>query len=110
MGSQPSHPRRDGNQNSSLRSVVPSLHRATDWNRSARILGSIIVLDSHGFRTKASELQRLLQPIPHALSAGGTDSDHKSGIQRRGVETLRLADALPWVIPDANCRMSRNSP
>src|SRR5215469_14651030 len=74
------------------------------------MLGSVIVLDRHGFRTQASELQRLLQPIPHALRPGGSDSDQKSGIHTGGVETLSLAGPLSWVIPNADCRLSRNSP
>src|SRR6516225_9783845 len=74
------------------------------------MLGSVIVLDSHGFRAKASELQRLLQSIPHPLSAGGSDSDQSSEVQTGRVETLSLAVTLSWVIPDADCRMSTNSP
>jgi hypothetical protein len=35
------------------------------------MLGPVIALDSHGFRTEASEFQRLFQSIPYALSAGG---------------------------------------
>jgi hypothetical protein len=41
---------------------------------------------------EAFELQRLLQP-PHSLGACGTNSDQESEVHRRGVETLRLADA-----------------
>src|SRR5580765_8944895 len=90
--------------------MVASVHRALDRYNPTRVFRSVPVLDSHGFGTKASELQRLLQPIPHALRTGWTDSDQKSGIQTGGVETLSLADALSRVIPNANCRMSRNSP
>src|SRR5215468_9640509 len=71
------------------------------------MLGSVIVLDSHGSRTKASELQRLLQSIPYALSAGGSDSDQEPGVQTTGVETLSLAGTLSWVIPNADCRMKQ---
>src|SRR6476659_3624112 len=90
--------------------MVASVHRALDRYNPTRVFRSVPVLDSHGFGTKASELQRLLQPIPHSLRTGGADSDQKSGIQTGGVETLSLADALSRVIPNANCRMSRNSP
>ena len=42
MGSQPSNPRRHGNQNRSLRSVVPSLHRAIDWNHRREYLDRLL--------------------------------------------------------------------
>ena len=74
------------------------------------MLGSVIFLDSHRFRAKASELQRLLQSIPNALSTGGSDSDQQPGVQTSGVERLSMAGTLSWIIRNADGRMSRNSP
>src|SRR5690348_12382792 len=53
MGSQPSNPPGDGNQNSSLRSVVSSVRRTIDWDHSTRVFGSPTVLDSNGSGGKA---------------------------------------------------------
>jgi hypothetical protein len=70
MESEPKNSRRDGNQNRSLRWSHPFIELLIGTIRK-RVLESVVILDSHGFRAKASELQRLLQLIPFALSAGG---------------------------------------
>src|SRR5262249_17623346 len=91
-------------------SMVPSVHRAIDWNHSSRAFGSVIVLDRFGSGIKAIGFQRLLQRTSNSFSAEGTNADRDSGIQRRGVETLLLGETLSWAIPNAYRSISRNSP
>ena len=83
MASKPANSGRDGNQNSSLRSAVASVHRATDWDYPPGVPGSDAVLDGDGLGTEAIGLQRLLQQIPSSLYADGTNSGRDDEIQRR---------------------------
>ena len=46
----------------------------------------------------------------NARRPGGENAGRNAGIPRRGVEALRLADALSRPISDANCRLSMDSP
>src|SRR5215831_14518633 len=110
MEGQPSNPRRHGNQNGPGDSMGASVHRAIDWNDSARVFGPVIVLDRDGFRDEAVCVPGLLQQTSNSLSTEGTNTGRRSGIQERGVETLSLAKALSRSISDANCCMSTNSP
>src|SRR5262249_16027392 len=81
-----------------------------DWNHSSRVSGPFIVLNGDRPGIEITKVQRLLQRTPNALGIGGTNTDRESWIQRRAIGKLSLANTLPRFIPDANCRMSTNSP
>ena len=110
VGGKPSSSGRYGNQDGSIHSLVPSVHRATDRNNPQRMFGPVVVLDGNGFRDETDRFQRLLQRVPLSCGAEGRNADRDSGIERRRAETLSLAETLPRLIPNTNCCMRTNSP
>src|SRR5262249_41390454 len=55
-------------------------------------------------------VQDLLQPTSHAWRLEWHNADRNNRIQRFGSQILSMADALSRVIPNGDCRLSRNSP
>src|SRR5689334_5095528 len=110
MGGESTRPEHHGNQNRSRGSLVASIHRKIDRNDTSRMPGPAIVLDGDGFGTEIRKLQRLLQRTPNALGFEGTNTGRESWIQGCALKTLSLANTLSWLISDANCRVSTNSP
>src|SRR5262245_58128079 len=109
MGSKPSNFGCNGNQDGSIRSLVPSVRRATDWNNPQRVFGPLVVLDTIGFRNEIDCFQELLQRLSQSCWVEGRNSDRDGRIQRCESQIVSLAVTLPRAVPDTN-GMTTNSP
>ena len=110
MGGKPQNPRRYGNQDGSLYSLVPSVRRAIDWNNPQRVFGPVGVLDGNGFRDKTKRVQKLLQRVSKSCWAERRNSDRNARMQRRESQIISLAATLSSAVPNTGRGMSTNSP
>ena len=110
MGGQPQNPRRYGNQNGSVYSLVSSVDRAINWNNPTRVFGPVAVLDGNGFRNKTCCVRGLLQQASNSRWSQGKNSDRNDGIEGCQSQVLSLAPTLSSAVPNTNRRMRINSP
>src|SRR5215510_3265400 len=109
MAREPESPRRDGNQNGTVRSPLASVRRTVDWYHSPRMPRSPFVLDGGRFGDEAFRLQNLLQQIPCSRITQ-SDADPDSRIQTCQSQVLQVAETLSRLIPNADSCMRTNSP
>src|SRR5262245_24774942 len=109
MASEPESPRRDGNQNSTVRSPLASVRGTLNRNHSPRMPRPSSILDDGRSGDETFGFQNLLQQIPCSRITW-KDADPDLRIQTGQSQVLPVAETLWRFMRNADSCMNTNSP